>query len=262
MESTTPQTGFLYRLHPLTKLALVVAAVLIGFAEVNTETAVSLVSWGGVVVLVVLAFLDSPRTAWLLVRTFLTIVLPILISLILVQGFFFPKAQDVIFSIGPLSLKSEGLYFAARIITRLSLVLMATLLLVRTTEPADFTLALTRIGIPREIAYVILSALQLIPRMQAKADSITNAQKARGLTTEGNIVIRLRALVPLIGPLITSALQETEERALALEVRAFRTKGPKTSWRVLHDTTLQRIMRWLLVLAALAIFLWSLFWRG
>ena len=260
MQSIVPtQTGCLYTLHPLTKLAIVLASVLIGFAEVNTDTAVSLVSWGGVLCLVLLAFADSPRTGWLLVRTFLTIVLPILISLVLVQGFFFPKAQDVLFTVGPLSLKSEGLYFAARIITRLSLVLMATLLMVRTTQPADFTLALTQIGIPREIAYVILSALQLIPRMQAKAESITNAQKARGLATEGNIGVRFRALVPLIGPLITSALQETEERALALEVRAFRSKGPKTSWRVLRDTTPQHIVRWLLVLVALAVFLWSLF---
>jgi energy-coupling factor transport system permease protein len=249
--------GFLERLHPLTKLALLGAALLIAFGNIDTGTPVSLVTWSGTAFLIILVLLNGWSTAKGILQAFLLALIPITISLILVQGFFFPQAEDVLFTIGPLAFKSEGLYFGAVIITRLALILMATLILVRTTVPADLALALTQIGIPREIAYIILSAMQLVPRMRAKAESITNAQRARGLATEGNVVVRIRALFPLIAPLITSALQETEERALALEVRAFRAPGPKTSWRQLQDSTAQRVARWGMVLGAVAVFVWQ-----
>jgi energy-coupling factor transport system permease protein len=247
-------TGFLERLHPLTKLALLGAALLVAFADVATGTPVSLVTWGGTLFLVVAVLLNGGKSTQPILQGFILALIPITISLILVQGFFFPNAQDVLFRIGIFELKSEGLYFGAKIITRLALILMATLILIHTTVPGDLALALTQMGIPREIAYIVLSVIQLVPRMRAKAESITNAQRARGLATEGNVLVRIQALLPLIGPLITSALQETEERALALEVRAFRAPGPKTSWRQLHDSPTQRIARWLMLLTALAVF--------
>lgn len=255
-------SGFLERLHPLTKLALLGAALLIAFTNVDTGTPVSLVSWGCTAVLIGVVLANGWERARGIMQAFLLALVPITISLVLVQGFFFPQAEDILLTMGPLALKSEGLYFGAIIITRLALILIATLILVRTTIPADLALALTHIGIPREIAYIILSAMQLVPRMRAKAESITNAQRARGLATDGNLLIRVRALFPLISPLITSALQETEERALALEVRAFRAPGAKTSWRQLHDTPAQRVARWVMVLAALTVFAaqWLINW--
>lgn len=245
--------GFLERLHPLTKLALLGAALLLAFGDIPTGTPVSLVTWGASAALLLVVLVNGGENATGIFKALLLALIPISISLILVQGFFFPQAQDVIFTLGPLAMKSEGLYFGARIITRLTLILIATLILVRTTNPADLSLALTQIGIPREVAYIILSAIQLVPRMRAKAQSITNAQQARGLATEGSIRARLGALLPLIAPLITSALQETEERALALEVRAFRAPGAKSAWRQLHDSGAQRLLRWLLVLSAAAL---------
>ncbi len=115
---------------------------------------------------------------------------------------------------------------------------------------------------PREIAYVILAALSLVPRMQARAQSISDAQQARGLRTEGNMLVRARALLPLLGPLITSALHETEERALALEARAFRAPGPKSQWRIVHDTATQRIVRWVLLAVGVALFVVGRFGVG
>ena len=252
-------SGFLERLHPLTKLALLGASLLIAFADVPTNTPVSLATWGCTLILFLMVLLNGGKSTRPILRGFILALFPIPISLILVKGFFFPNADDVLLTIGIFQLKSEGLFFGAKIITRLALILMATLLLIHTTVPGDLALALTQIGIPREIAYIILSVIQLVPRMRAKADSITNAQRARGLATEGNVGVRVQALLPLIGPLITSALQETEERALALEVRAFRAPGPKTAWRQLHDSSAQRIARWLMLLAAIGVSAWQWF---
>lgn len=254
-----PGEGMLHRLHPLTKFALGLAAFLLAFADLLPWQGIPIAPWLGIAALILIAALDGRATLLALLRRAFLILLPLLLSLFLVQGFFFPGADDVLLRVGPFSLKSEGLIFGGIILGRLALILTATLLIVMTTHPADLTSALTGMGVPREVAYVILAALQLLPRMQARAESITNAQRARGLQTEGGLFVRARALLPLVGPLIASALQETEERALALEARAFRAPGPKTSWRLLHDSTAQRLGRWLVVIAALLLFLWGRF---
>lgn len=253
-------TGWLHRLHPLTKMALSAAFILMAFANVWVWRGVARLPILLALVLLLLAFSDNRGTGWVVLKRAFLILLPLAISLFLVQGFFNPGGETVLFQIGPFSLKTEGILFGAAVLVRLMVVTLATMLFIVTTHPADLTLALTQIGVPREIAYVLLSALQLIPRMSARATAIMNAQRARGLPTEGNLWVRASALFPLLSPLITSALQETEERALALEVRAFRAPGSKTSWRQLDDSPAQRIARWLLLLTALAVFVAQWIW--
>jgi energy-coupling factor transport system permease protein len=235
------------------------ATILVAFADLLPVGGVPLFPWLVVLALFVLARLDGAATARRMARFFLILLVPLLVSLFFVQGFFFPGATTALLEIGPLSLKQEGLLFGATILSRFAPMTAALLLFVLTTHPADLTHALTKAGLPYEIAYVILVALQLVPRMQAKAESITNAQRARGLRTEGSLLVRARALLPLIGPLITSALHETEERALALEARAFRAPGPRTSWRQLHDSAPQRLARWVLLLVGAALLFWGRF---
>jgi energy-coupling factor transport system permease protein len=108
-------------------------------------------------------------------------------------------------------------------------------------------LALIERGLPRSIAYIILTSLQIIPRFQGKAQLILDAQHARGLDTEGTLIHRTRMLVPLIAPLILSSLLDLDERAIALEARAFNRSGPKTSLISLEDSPLQGIARWSLL---------------
>jgi energy-coupling factor transport system permease protein len=105
-------------------------------------------------------------------------------------------------------------------------------------------IALAQRGMPRSIAYIVLTTLQIVPRFQAKADAILDAQRSRGLETEGNILLRLRALLPLIVPLVLGSILDIEERAIALEARGFGHPGPKTSLLVLADSASQVAVRW------------------
>lgn len=252
-----PGNGLLHRWHPLTKLELVVAAFVVGFADLLPVAGVPLLAPLLGLGVAVLVALDGAATLRLWARRLFLVLAPIVISLVLVQGFFFPGAETVLWRIGPFSLKVEGLLFGAAITGRLFLLTGATLFLLLTTQPADLALALNAVGLPREISYLVISAIQLLPRMQARANAILDAQRARGLQTEGSVLVRLRALLPLAGPLIGGALLETDERALALEARAFRSPGPKTSLRVLEDSTAQRIARHTLLVAAFVTWIWS-----
>ena len=58
--------------------------------------------------------------------------------------------------------------------------------------------------------------------------TITDAQRSRGMETEGNLLTRAKAFLPLISPVVMGALINTRERAVALEVRGFAAKQKKT----------------------------------
>ena len=118
---------------------------------------------------------------------------------------------------------------------------------------------LTRRGLPPQIAYVIISTLQILPQMQAKAQTIIAAQRSRGLDTQSSFLKRIGSLVPLVGPLVFGSLVEVEERAIAIEARGFASTRPKTSLFDVLDTRSDKILRWVLmafVLLALAARIW------
>lgn len=251
-----PQTLYLHRnsklhaLHPLTKLTL--AALFL----VATVTLPNL--W---LVLGVYALGLIPLAAWgWVLKPFLKssvmLIWPFALSLFLIQGFFSP-GENVLLILGPLTLKAEGVWLAAKFTSRILVWLGAATLLMLVTRPDRLMLALTELGLPRNIAYIILTSLQIIPRFQGKAQTILEAQRARGLETEGTLIHRLRMLVPLVTPLILSSLVDLDERAIALEARAFNHPGPKTSLLTLEDSPLQGAIRWgLLALIIVLIAIW------
>jgi energy-coupling factor transport system permease protein len=187
-----------------------------------------------------------------ILSTVFKLLLPVTLSLFIIQGSLFPPAGATPLPIGPITLTREGLALAFLISTRLLTFTSAILLLLRTTHPADLVFALTERGMPRSIGYILLVTLQIAPDMISRATAIMEAQRSRGLETQGGLR-RARALVPLVGPLVVGALVDVEERAMAIESRAYTAPGPKTSLRELVDTTGQRITRSLMLLGIAAL---------
>ena len=106
--------------------------------------------------------------------------------------------------------------------------------------------------------YLVVTTLQIIPQFQNKAGEILNAQQARGLETQGNFLKRLRALFPVVVPMILGSLIDIDERAIALESRAFSKPGPKTSLIEIPDSEFQKFLRWSLILIGLILIVWRL----
>ena len=246
MQSTyLPGTSLLHRLHPLTKIT---AAALVILATYLLPWLIAPL----LIFMVLLALAAVSEVARPFLRTALRVLLPITISLFVIQGLLFPSPDAAPLPRGPITLRREGLEFAFLTSTRLLAFTGTLLLLLQTTHPADLVFALTERGLPRSIGYILLVALQIVPDMTARATAILEAQRSRGLETQGG-VRRVRALVPLVGPLIIGALVDVEERAMALESRAYTDPGPKTSLRQLVDTAGQRVARWVLLLAMVAL---------
>jgi energy-coupling factor transport system permease protein len=240
-----PRESGLHRLHPLTMLAVVAFCLVAGLALPGP--------WGPYVVFLLVVL---PLAAWgkvlpNLLSGALKITIPFAISVFLIQGLFWTNGTPV-FYIGPLSLKAEGLRFAAQSTGRILAVVGSFLLLSLTTRPDALMIALDQRGAPKALTYIVLATIQIAPRFQAKAGTILDAQRARGLETEGGLGRRLRAILPLVVPLVLGSIIDIEERAMALDARAFSRRGPKTSLLVLHDTAAQHVARILLLFAMVA----------
>jgi energy-coupling factor transport system permease protein len=94
--------------------------------------------------------------------------------------------------------------------------------------------------------------LQIIPEMIGTMETITDAQRSRGLETEGRLIVRIKALIPLIGPVVMSSLVNTRERSMALEVRAFNSKSKKTFINEEQKSGLSKIIKLSLIIILIA----------
>ncbi|PLV60408.1 energy-coupling factor transporter transmembrane protein EcfT [Thermotoga sp. KOL6] len=83
-----------------------------------------------------------------------------------------------------------------------------------------------------EIGMVMTIAMRFVPILALEADRILKAQISRGANFErGKLVDRLKALVVIIVPLLTSALRKAEELATAMEARLYTGEPPKTKFK-------------------------------
>src|SRR5690606_13781054 len=96
-------------------------------------------------------------------------------------------------------------------------------------------LALELRGLTPRATYVVLASFQTITDLGRNARTVLEAQQSRGIETQGNFVTRARAFFPIIAPVFLAALNQTEERAIALDARAFNARTKHT-----HLVTLRR----------------------
>ncbi len=130
-----------------------------------------------------------------------------------------------------LKITEEGLRLAVFMAIRLILLLMGSSLLTLCTRPLALTDGIerllspfSRIGLPaHDIAMMMTIALRFIPTLLEEADKIIKAQQARGADFEsGNLMHRVKSLIPVLVPLFVSALRIAMDLAMAMEARCYR----------------------------------------
>ncbi len=206
---------------------------------------------GPVATLAVVAAIAVAARLGSALRPYLLTALPLVLSILIVNTFFYPKATDTIVAVGPVQATWTGLEQALQATLRVLAFALSVALLALTTAVDDLLDDLEHRGLGRRTIFVIGSAVRTIPRMIERAGEIVDAQRARGLDTEGSIWRRIRGVIPLAGPMVLSALSEVEERTMALEARAFSAPGKRTTLRPLPDRGWERVLRWGLVIGAI-----------
>ncbi len=99
-----------------------------------------------------------------------------------------------------------------------------------TTSPDHLGLALEESRVPYEFAFAFTTAVRFVPVLAEEAQTIMDAQKARGLELEkGGILKRIRNYIPILIPLIVSAIRRSLELAEAMESRAWGATKKRTN---------------------------------
>jgi energy-coupling factor transport system permease protein len=232
-----------HRLNPLTRLIVavgtMVAALLVGGVVCPTMLAVA----------VVLLPAATARVLAPVLRLTLLLALPLALSAALVNVLFTPSGATVAAEIGPLIITGEGVELAAEVVARVVLMAGAVALFYLTLRPSELTADLGRRGVPARITFVIHNAVAMLPRLAERARQVTEAQRARGLDTEGNLFRRARGLVAVTAPTVMGAIAEVETRTLALESRGFTRPGARTILWAPPDRGWERALRWAVVVA-------------
>lgn len=214
---------WLTRLHPFTKLCYILTAVSISLITGKL--------WMfGVFIGISFAMLISGK----IIKKVIPLIafsFTILITIFVIHGLFHQGNENLLFQVGPLRFYREGVFYAVRIGLNILNILLAFAVFILTTKPTELVEDLERIGFSPKFGYVISSVFQIVPQMSGTMNTILDAQRSRGMETEGNLRTRAKSFLPLISPVVMSSLINTRERAVALEIRGFGGNYKKTYLR-------------------------------
>lgn len=137
----------------------------------------------------------------------------------------------------------EGIRMAILTCIRLLLLVAVSSLLTLTTSPMALTdgierllRPLSKIKVPSdEIAMMMTIAIRFIPTLAEEADKIMKAQTARGADFEsGNLIKRVKAMLPLLVPLFISAFRRADDLAVAMDARCYHGGAGRTRMKEIH----------------------------
>jgi energy-coupling factor transport system permease protein len=242
-------TSALDRWNPLTPLAAAVAMVLAAFAGPQPYAPVLVLA---IALLVAAASGIGGRVTALT----MLVVLPTFALLVLLDAAFPDSATAQRQWIPSVA----GVLDALAIAVRLGAAIAALGVIVVGVAPRRLTRALAARGLPAWAAYLVVASLEAVPDARRSADDVLDAQRCRGVAVGKGTGVRgrLRALPALAGPLIVGLVTESEERALALDARAFEPGTRRTALAPIADPIAEQWTRRVIWLALVAMIAWRL----
>ncbi|MFW9848949.1 MAG: energy-coupling factor transporter transmembrane component T family protein [Candidatus Thorarchaeota archaeon] len=127
-----------------------------------------------------------------------------------------------------------------------------------TVHPDELSQALIQMHIRFEFAFAMSMAMRYVPTLGQEAYAIMDAQRARGIELDkGNILKRIRNIVPIIVPLIIVSIRRALSIAESMESRGFGASDTRT---YMEQLSFQK-RDWLVVFLSLSILVILLYFR-
>ena len=245
-----PAKSFVHRLDPRMKIIAMILLIVTLFMAYNVPSC--LFALFAVLMSVALAkiplrmYFGSLKAIWFIV------LFTSILNMFYIKG-------HVLFEIGPLSVTYEGIRQSCLIAFRLVSLIIVSSTLTFTATPTELTGAIESLLSPlklfrvpvHDLAMLMTIALRFVPTLLEEADKIMSAQKARGADLEsGGLFQRVKALIPILVPLLVSAFRRAYDLALAMECRCYTDGKGRTRLNRLR-TGLRDFIALVLVSAAL-----------
>lgn len=230
-----PGSSFIHRLDPRTKLIMLVVYIVALF------TASGWIGYGIVFVFLTICILISKISLKSIAKSLKPLVLILIFTAVL--NLFLTAGETVWLSFWVFKITKEGVIRAVLMLLRILMLVAGTFLLTYTTSPIALTDGLESLLSPlkslhlpvHELAMMMCIALRFIPTLIEETDKIMSAQKARGADFEtGNLLQRVKALVPILIPLFISSFRRADELATAMECRCYHGGEGRTKMKLLR----------------------------
>lgn len=218
--------SFLHRVDPRPKFLLVIAILV--YVLVFNEPVFMLAAVVAVIVAIWVLARIPLWDYWILVALFT----PLILAVGLIQAFLFhPPGSVVVATVGPLAMSDIGLLRGFSIGLRLATMGITFMMFAMTTTPRDVGLALYKSGIPFRYAYLASFGLRFLPLMQENLQTIQDARATRGDPDVGsrNPLRRIKSLPMSFFPLAANSLRQSNETAIALELRGYGVSQNRTT---------------------------------
>ena len=178
-------------------------------------------------------------------KTIVRSIAPLLfiIAFTVVINIFFGTGEQLLVEFWKIRIYAEGLWRALFMFLRIFVLIVATsIFLTYTTTPMDLTDALESLMAPLKLIHVPVHVfammmsitLRFIPTLTEETEKIMNAQKARGADfVSGSLMKRVKALIPILIPLFSSAINRATQLADAMECRCYHGGEGRTRLNVM-----------------------------
>ncbi|MHA1576121.1 MAG: energy-coupling factor transporter transmembrane component T family protein [Candidatus Thorarchaeota archaeon] len=128
-----------------------------------------------------------------------------------------------------LSTFPNPLNYSIALVLRLVALMTSFSIFFLTVPPDELSQALIQMRVRFEFAFAMSMAMRYVPTLGQEAFAIMDTQKARGVELDkGNILARIRNIVPIIVPLIIVSIRRALSIAESMESRGFGASKNRT----------------------------------
>ena len=229
-----PAKSFVHKADPRIKLLALIAYIVALFVAKNFY------AMAACVVVLFATIIASRVPLGSVLRSIKAIIVILIFTAVL--NLLFHRGDHLLVHWHFIKIYREGIIFTIFFVLRLFFLVMGSALLTLTTTPVELTDGIESLLTPfkwiklpvHELALIMSIALRFIPTLIDETNRIISAQKARGADFEsGNIFKRIKAIVPILIPLLISAFRRAEELGDAMDARCYSSSKNRTKYKKL-----------------------------
>ena len=169
------------------------------------------------------------------------------------------KGITPLFTIGSSVVYREPLEAGGAYFFRLAIMVLASFLLIWTTDTYQLMVGLAYLGLPYRYAFAIFMALRYIPLIQREVEAVRAAHAIRGKAAQSPLKHRFRLWQRYLFTVIVNGLRKAENTAIAIEARGFGAYPERTYWKEFHWTRSGLLLMSTFTVFCVALIVWERF---
>jgi energy-coupling factor transport system permease protein len=164
---------------------------------------------------------------------------PVIFGVGFLLGIFHSVVQDgdPILTLGFITVTDNGLIIGASYFLRISVVVLASYLMVWTTDIQQLMAGLVKIGIPYKFAFGLFTSLRFLPIIQREVDAVKAAHSIRGRVKQSQFARRFQLWQRYVFTIMVNGLRKAESSATAAELRGFGSTKTRSFYKPFYWST-------------------------